>query len=318
MQDAYQIVALGLLFQLFVFTTIRLAIAGCVSLVAIVILIERFIEGAGLGTWIIRDAIIEGFFVLIMLYLHAIDRQSTERKHLIEELESTRTMLATSERQAGVLQERERLAREIHDTLAQGFTSIVMHHEAAGAALPNIPSPARKHFDQAHQAARESLAETRRLVWALTPQALDRASLTEALNQVAQRWSDDGTEAASVVVTGTVRPLHPSVEVTVLRATQEALSNVRKHADASQVDVTISYMDDEVVLDVQDDGTGFDTESAGKQLSDGSAGGFGLVAMRQRIEQLDGTLLVESAAGHGTTLVVNLPIATQPSQASSG
>ena len=231
-----------------------------------------------------------------------------ERKRLIDELESTRSKLATSERQAGVLQERERLAREIHDTLAQGFTSIVMHHEAAGAALPNIPGPAGKHLDQAHQTARESLAETRRLVWNLTPQALDRASLTEALDQVAKRWSEDGEEAASVVVTGTVRPLHPSVEVTVLRATQEALSNVRKHADARQVDVTISYMDDELVLDVHDDGIGFDTDGTGKEQSDGSAGGFGLVAMRQRIEQLDGTLLVESGTAHGTTLVVNLPI----------
>ena len=192
------------------------------------------------------------------------------------------------------------MAGEIHDTLAQGFTSIVMHHEAAGADLPEMPEPARRHLDQAHQAARESLAEARRLVWALAPQALDRASLTEALHQVAQRWSDSGKESASVVVTGTVRPLHPSVEVTALRAVQEAMSNARKHASANQVSVTISYMDDEVVLDVQDDGVGFGPAGAGKPLSDGSAGGFGLVAMRQRVEQLGGTLLIESTPGHGT------------------
>ncbi len=198
---------------------------------------------------------------------------------------------------------------QIHDTLAQGFTSIVMHHEAAETALPEIPTVARKHLDQAHRTARESLAEARRLVWALTPRELDRASLPEAMDQVAQRWSEPGKKVATVTVTGGVRPLHPSLEVTILRATQEALSNAQKHAGATKVNVTISYMDDEVVLDVQDDGSGFDSNRDGKQLPDGSAGGFGLVAMRQRVEQLDGTLLIESAPGQGTTLVANLPIA---------
>ncbi len=93
-----------------------------------------------------------------------------------------------------------------------------------------------------------------------------------------------------------------------MRATQEALSNAQKHAGATKVNVTISYMDDEVVLDVQDDGSGFDPDRGREQLSDGSAGGFGLVAMRQRVEQLGGTLLIESAPGQGTTLVANLPI----------
>ena len=309
MQEDYQLVGIGLFIQLFVFTTIRWSVTGCVSLVALLISMEVVVEGAGLGTWVIRAIIPEALFILVILYLDAIDKQSTERQRLIDELESTRARLATSERQAGVLQERERLGREIHDTLAQGFTSIVMHHEAAETALPDdLPAAARKHLDQARQTARESLAEARRLVWALTPQELDRASLPEAMEQVAQRWSEPGKKVATVTVTGGVRPLHPSVEVTILRATQEALSNAQKHAGATKVNVTISYMDDEVVLDVQDDGVGFDPDRGGKQLSDGSAGGFGLVAMRQRVEQLGGTLLIESAPGQGTTLVANLPI----------
>ena len=134
------------------------------------------------------------------------------------------------------------------------------------------------------------------------------------MDQVAKRWSEAGSGVANVVVTGTVRPLHPSVEVTVLRAAQEALSNARKHSGASRLNVTLSYMDDAVALDVQDDGLGFDPDRGGKQLSDGSAGGFGLVAMRQRVEQLGGTLLIESAPGHGTTLVVNLPVGVQDAE----
>ena len=310
-QEDYELVAIGMLIQLFAFTTIRWAMAGCLSLVALVILIEVVVEGNGLGTWTIQAFINELFLILVMLYIDAIDKRSVERQRLIDQLESTRGQLAASERQAGVLQERERLGREIHDTLAQGFTSIIMHHEAAETALPEIPAAARKHLDQAHQTARESLAEARRLVWALTPEALDRASLPEAMDQVAQRWSETGGSVANVVVTGTVRALHPSVEVTVLRATQEALSNARKHSGAGKVNVTLSYMDDEVVLDVQDDGMGFDPDRASKQLSDGSAGGFGLVAMRQRVDHLGGTLLIESAPGDGTTLVVNLPIGAQ-------
>ena len=261
-------------YQLFAFATIRWSNTGCVSLVTLLILIDLVIEDAGLGTWIIRPVIPEAFFILVMLYLDAIDKKSMERGRLINDLESTRARLASSERQAGVLQERERLGREIHDTLAQGFTGIVMHHEAAETALPEIPArPARKHLDQARQTARESLAEARRLVWALTPQELDRASLPEAMDQVAQRWSEPEKKVATVTVTGGVRPMHPSLEVTILRATQEALSNAQKHAGATKVNVTISYMDDEVVLDVQGDGSGFDPDRGREQLPDGSWGG---------------------------------------------
>ena len=111
------------------------------------------------------------------------------------------------------------------------------------------------------------------MVWALTPQELDRASLPEAMDQVAQRWSEPEKKVATVTVTGGVRPMHPSLEVTILRATQEALSNAQKHAGATKVNVTISYMDDEVVLDVQGDGSGFDPDRGREQLPDGSWGG---------------------------------------------
>lgn len=305
--SAYTIVSLGLLWHLMGFVRARWAVPGYFVFAAPLTWVS-FGQQEGLAAWALAIGLPVAGVVIMFLWIFAVMNQSAQRQRLIDELESTRARLASSERQAGVLQERERLGREIHDTLAQGFTSIVMHHEAAETALPTIPAVARKHLDQARQTARESLAESRRLVWALTPPELDRASLPEAMDQVAQRWSEPGGMVANVTVTGSVRPLHPSLEVTILRATQEALSNAQKHAGATKVNVTISYMDDEVVLDVQDDGSGFDPDRGREQLSDGSVGGFGLVAMRQRVEQLGGTLLIESAPGQGTTLVANLPI----------
>ncbi len=223
-----------------------------------------------------------------------------EKIHLLEQA-----------RQAAVLEERQRLAREIHDTLAQGFTSIVMHLEAAEGALSDDLATVQHHLEQARSTARESLEEARRLVWALRPQHLEQASLPEALARVVTRWSHESGIAAEVTTTGTPTPLHPEVEITLLRAAQEALANVRKHARARQVAVTLSYMDDLVVLDVQDDGAGFDPARLWEQCADQPAGGFGLQAMRERVAQLGGRLLIESAPGEGTTLVVEVPTASR-------
>lgn len=212
-------------------------------------------------------------------------------------------------RKAGILGERQRLAREIHDTLAQGFTSIVMNLEAAEGALPQEAPDDDKtkwHLDQARLTARESLVESRRLVWALRPEALDNASLPEALAQLVARWSDSAGVTASATVTGTPRQLPEEAEVALVRVAQEALANVLKHANASRAVVTLSYMSDLVTLDVIDDGTGFDPE---RSLTEDSEGGYGLRTMRERIEQLGGSLTIESAPGEGTTLVAGLPLA---------
>ncbi|MCS6843951.1 MAG: sensor histidine kinase [Caldilineales bacterium] len=131
-------------------------------------------------------------------------------------------------------------------------------------------------------------------------QPLEGASLPEALRRVAARWAQETGIPAVVAVTGEPVPLHPEAEVTLLRAVQEALANVCKHAQARRVSVTLSYMEDQVTLDVQDDGVGFDPSAATE--------GFGLAAMRQRVEQLGGSVAVESAPGHGTTVAVMLPL----------
>ncbi len=160
------------------------------------------------------------------------------------------------------------MAGEIHDTLAQGLTGIVAQLEALEHAH-NRGGDWRRHLDTAAQLARESLSEARRSVRAVGPQALEDARLPDAIAEVARRWSGINGIEAEVMTTGTARPMHPDVEVTLLRAAQEALANVGRHARASRVGLTLSYMEDVVTLDVRDDGVGF--------TPNGSPG-FGLTA----------------------------------------
>jgi signal transduction histidine kinase len=252
-------------------------------------------------------------FVVLMLlagwllsaaYISTIVRQSRERQRLIEELQAAQAELAEAERQAGVLEERQRLARDIHDTLTQGFASIVMLLEAADASL-EAGHRAGRNIAQALRSARDNLAESRRLVWALRPEALAETPLPIALDRLARRLSEDTGIRADTVVTGTARSLDIDLETILLRAAQESLSNIRKHARATAVTVTLSYMDDVTVLDVQDDGVGF-THPRGTG-GDGSKG-LGLRAMRERVEEAGGTVSIESIRGEGTTVVVSIPL----------
>lgn len=236
-------------------------------------------------------------------------RESTERKRLIEQLEAAQTSLSAAERQSGILQERQRLAQEIHDTLAQGFTSIVMQLEAAEQMLPEGSTAAQSHLQKARDVARTNLAQARRLVQALRPEPLNGASLADALKRVASRWSDDTGIKTGFSFTGDPYPLSSEAEVTLLRATQEGLNNVQKHAQAHEVRITLSYMEDQVALDLQDDGRGFDPEYTPSLHSEG---GYGLQAMRERVTQLNGEVVIESAPGKGTTLAIQIPIETKP------
>jgi signal transduction histidine kinase len=218
--------------------------------------------------------------------------------------------LVEQARRAGLIGERQRLAHEIHDTLAQGFASIIMNLEAADAILPaGHSAQAQRHLGQARLTARESLAEARRLVWALRPKLLEEAPLPEALSRLTERWSEISNIAADTTVTGAPRTLPPEVEATLFRVAQEALTNVRKHARADRTALTLSYMHDRVALDTRDDGRGFDPGKAGEGTGSTREGGFGLGTMRERVERLGGTLSIESVPGEGTTLAVELPLA---------
>ena len=165
--------------------------------------------------------------------------------------------LLTQAREAGVLDERQRMAREIHDTLAQGLTGIITQLQAAEQAADDLAGW-RRHFEAATRLARESLSEARRSVEALRPESLETGRLSEALADAAGRWSALHGIPVQVTTTGTGRPMQSEAEFALLRTAQEALANVAKHAQATRVGVTLSYMEHEVALDVRDDGRGFD------------------------------------------------------------
>jgi signal transduction histidine kinase len=242
---------------------------------------------------------------LIALWFNAIIDQSAERQAMIEELHRAQTALARVEREAGILQERQRLAREIHDTLAQGLISIIIHLEAADQAFESNAGSLQHHLEQARRTARTNLGEARRVVQDLRPEVLDTSTLPDAIRRVVAAWMESNGIEASTYVTGAVVPLPAETEVTLLRVVQEALANVTKHAHAHTANVTLSYMPDRVLLDVQDDGDGLQEASSVPLFS----AGFGLQSMRERVANLSGSLLIESESGEGTTLVVQVPIA---------
>jgi signal transduction histidine kinase len=307
-----------------------------------------------------------GLTSMIGLFIRYLYTQGEERKQTISELEQARSELEASAaanaelqaqllvraREAGVLDERQRLAREIHDTLAQGLTGIVTQLEAAENALDGqrpagdddaVPVPpdggrpdeARRHVDVAKRLARESLAEARRSVQALRPAILESSHLPDAIANVAAAWSAASGVEAAMATTGSPGPLHPEVEVTLLRAAQEALANVSKHAGAHRVGMTLSYMEDVVSLDVRDDGVGFEPGLIEEAATDGldaageggrgrpepsregaaspADGSFGLIAMRERINSLGGSLVIETSPGQGTAICASVP--RTPSQA---
>ena len=244
---------------------------------------------------------------ILGLFVGSITRQSHERQRMIKELESAQSELAKAEREAGVLEERQRLAGEIHDTLAQGFTSIILQLETAELALNSNPDEARQHLEKALKAARDSLGEARSALWALRPEILEREAIGAALGRTARNWEEFTGIRAHVKISDEKEQLPTEVEIALLRAAQEALANVHKHARASLVTLTLSYMGDVVILDVQDDGKGLAAAGAAEQ--DGLISeGYGLPAMRERVEHLGGRISVESSLGEGTTLVVEIPL----------
>ncbi|NRQ34139.1 sensor histidine kinase [Nonomuraea sp. NN258] len=225
--------------------------------------------------------------------------RSAERKRMVTRLEEAmrenaglQAQLLVQAREAGVLDERQRMAAEIHDTLAQGLTGIVTQLQAAKRG-----EDWQRHVDLAIRLARESLAEARRSVNAVGPGQLESAPLPEALTEIVAQWRELNGTRADLTVTGPVRPLHPEVEETLLRTAQEALANAAKHAQAERVGLTLSYMEDVITLDVRDDGVGFDPKLTA----------FGLTAMRKRVDRLAGTLEIESEPGAGTAISASLP-----------
>jgi signal transduction histidine kinase len=235
--------------------------------------------------------------------LRATSDESEKRRELIEELERTREQLAFAERLAGMTEERHRIGRELHDTVTQQLIGIVMHLEAGNAMDQD---GARAALESSLRLAREGLAEARRLVWAERPAQLEGGSLSRALETATERVANEGGLEIERVVGEDIDALPAALQTLALRGVQEALANVRKHAKARHVVVTVAVSDDLLAVDVQDDGVGFDA-----RIPDGPSArglGFGLRGLRERLEVLGGTLSVESRRGQGTTLAMHVPL----------
>lgn len=250
--------------------------------------------------WFLTLMIILSLLTISMIigaFISSIIKQSTDRQRLIDELTRSRANLMRVEREAGRLNERQRLARDIHDTLAQHFTSIIMHLAAAKHSnFGTVPT----QVQQAEEAAREGLDEIRRIVWDMQPEQIEKASLIEAVEELAARWSAENSVQVNMNVTGTPRSLTSSAETALLRILQEAMHNINKHAQAKKVNITFSYMEDLFVMDIADDGLGFEPSKI--------KNGFGMKTMRDRAEELSGTLTIESEQGIGTAIAVSIPI----------
>ncbi|MFJ9566820.1 sensor histidine kinase [Streptomyces fuscichromogenes] len=224
-------------------------------------------------------------------------------RQALDENAALHAQLLVQAREAGVADERRRLAAEIHDTIAQGLAGIIAQLQV----VINTPGPrvAEEHVERALALARHSLGEARRSVHNLAPMALEHDGLPEALQKTVTEWGERTCTRAEFTLTGTAEQLHGEVAATLLRIVQEALSNAARHAHASRVGVTLSYLGDEVILDIRDDGTGFDPLTVPVR---GRAGGFGLDGMRARAERIAGSLTVESEPGLGTALSARVPL----------
>jgi signal transduction histidine kinase len=252
-----------------------------------------------LGILLPMTAILIVFSALAGKFTTDIIKQSTARAELIRQLEDSQAEVTRLSREAGTAAERERLAREIHDTLAQGFTSIVTLTQAMESELDTDPDAVRRHLALAGRTARENLAEARAMVAALAPSELASGSLQEALRRQASRVADETALLVECDVDSPLPSLKTAAEVVLLRGAQEALTNVRKHAKATTVLIRLSAVDSGVRLLVRDDGEGFSPAEP--------TDGFGLRGMRSRVEQVGGRLSVRSDRGDGTELELEVP-----------
>jgi len=231
----------------------------------------------------------------------------TEEMELAQAL-ANQAMLATQlirlsaqSRESAVMAERNRVARDIHDTLAQGFTGVIVQLEAAAdATSKGLAKEAEQHLIRAGDLARDSLREARRSVRALRPRALEDKDLCEALENLIRKMTIGTTVKAEFIVQGEIKPLPPEWDENLLHIGQEVLTNVFRHGQASHFTAQITFVPDELRMELRDNGRGFDP--AGKY------DGFGLLGMRERVEAMGGRLNIQSANGMGTAILIVLPL----------
>lgn len=217
--------------------------------------------------------------------------------------ETSRTREAAHAQFVAVLAERNRIAREIHDTMAQGFAGISVQLEVLNDRLQNAPLNLRRHLDLARELVRSSLDEARRSVWNLRAQALEEAGLGDALSRLGQQLTEGGNVTFELRVDGDPRTLPADVENNLLRIGQEAITNVVRHAGATRVSLSLSYLADRVCLVVSDDGRGFDPG----RVRPSAGGGLGLSGIRERAEAMHASLTIQTNSTGGTRLELDVP-----------
>lgn len=281
------------------------AIAVSMALMFGILAVEERLTTGGVAGPIIAAVV----SVTIGLGYRALYWESQERQRLIEQLLVTRGELAEREREAGTLMERARLAREIHDTVAQGLSSIQMLLHAAERA--DGERPGIEHVRLARETAAQNLEETRRFIQELTPPALEDQSLAGALDRLAQATEQANPHlSVGFQTSGDTVPLPMPVETALLRIAQGAIANVVQHADARHVQLTLTFLGEAVSLDVVDDGVGFDVAAQASAAATNRRPSFGLVAMRERVAKLGGDISVESMPGKGTALAITFGLGT--------
>lgn len=247
-----------------------------------------------------------GIALVTVLSYRALEREARTRQDLLDELTEAQADLVAAQRRSGALAERTRLSREIHDSVGQGLSSITLLLGAAEQDWDRRPAAAREHVAAAGAAAREGLDEVRRVVRDLAPADLESDESGEALPVALRRVAAAGAHglAVEVRVHGDPVGVPPAVASALVRSTRGALANVVEHSGASRAVVSLTYHPDEVLLDVRDDGHGFDPA----RLGVGGDRGRGLDGIRQRAADLGGSAVVESGPGEGTTVSVRFPL----------
>ena len=276
---------------------IRSSILGSLG-VAVAVGVAMYLSDGGLWQAIIIEGISLAFSVALGLWISQIAHQGERHARMLEELQAAQSALASLNQAAGVTSERERLAREIHDTIAQDLTGLVLLAQRAGRELSaGDTAAASEQLTLLEEGARTALAETRALVASTAPPSLDEGGIAAALDRLAQRYERE-TAIAVTVRLDVETALHRDLEVVLLRCAQEGLANVRKHSGASRAALTLVARKSELSLRVADNGSGFEPAAVHS--------GYGLSGMRDRLALVGGTLDVESGED-GTTLLITLP-----------
>lgn len=252
----------------------------------------------------------------IMLSTRALVVSNERNERLVAELRATQAELARSEREQGRLAERTRLGQELHDTVAQHLSSIGL---LLGAAQRAEGTPtAAEHIERAREAAADALAQTRAFIRDLAPPQLEGATLASALGRLAEEASrpfpDAPAATAALEVRGVPRPAPMAIETALLRVAQESIANARRHGRAGELQLVLDYADGALSLEVHDDGVGFDADAWFAAPARGDGTGFGLAAMRDRLDALGGFVVIVSDPGEGTLVRAQVPLPSEPAE----